>query len=247
MSSQVTGEVWKRDDLVRRYLAGIRSAVPLRSVQIDVMMRLMRALGRPVESFLDLGCGDGILAGAVLSEFPDARGTLVDFSTPMLEAARERFTDSIADLAIIEADFSAPIWVDSIAGRSPFDVVVSGFSIHHQPDDRKRELYGEIHNLLAPGGLFLNNEHVASASEWVEGVWDEYITDALHAHQLENDPAVTRDKIRTDYVHRPDKAANILAPVEVQCDWLRAIGFSDVDCYFKAFELAVFGGRRKDG
>jgi hypothetical protein len=45
-------------------------------------------------------------------------------------------------------------------------------------------------------------------------------------------------------VHRPDKAANILAPVEAQCDWLREIGYEDVDCYFKVLELAVFGGRR---
>jgi hypothetical protein len=26
--------------------------------------------------------------------------------------------------------------------------------------------------------------------------------------------------------------------------WLREIGYVDVDCYFKSFEFAVFGGRR---
>jgi hypothetical protein len=46
------------------------------------------------------------------------------------------------------------------------------------------------------------------------------------------------------YYDRPDKSANILAPVERQCTWLREIGFTDVDCYLKVFELAVFGGRR---
>ncbi len=45
---------------------------------------------------------------------------------------------------------------------------------------------------------------------------------------------------------------NILALVEDQCDWLREIGFSDVDCFFKLFEVAIFGGRKildqsKDG
>jgi len=47
-----------------------------------------------------------------------------------------------------------------------------------------------------------------------------------------------------EFYNRPDKEANILAPVELQCNWLRKIGFEDVDCYFKIFELAVFGGRR---
>jgi tRNA (cmo5U34)-methyltransferase len=34
------------------------------------------------------------------------------------------------------------------------------------------------------------------------------------------------------------------APVERQCEWLRDVGYADVDCFFKVFELAVFGGRR---
>ena len=33
-------------------------------------------------------------------------------------------------------------------------------------------------------------------------------------------------------------------PSKQQCAWLRDIGFTDVDCYLKVFELAVFGGRR---
>ena len=44
-------------------------------------------------------------------------------------------------------------------------------------------------------------------------------------------------------MNRPDKDANILLPVEVQCDWLREIGYEEVDCYFRVYELAVFGGR----
>jgi hypothetical protein len=36
--------------------------------------------------------------------------------------------------------------------------------------------------------------------------------------------------------------ANILALVEDQCRWLRQIGFRDVDCFWKYFELAIFGG-----
>jgi tRNA (cmo5U34)-methyltransferase len=32
--------------------------------------------------------------------------------------------------------------------------------------------------------------------------------------------------------------------VEDQCRWLRDIGFAEVDCFWKYFELAVFGGVR---
>ena len=34
---------------------------------------------------------------------------------------------------------------------------------------------------------------------------------------------------------------------ELQCDWRRHLGFVDVDCYLKIFELALFGGRRPAG
>ena len=57
-------------------------------------------------------------------------------------------------------------------------------------------------------------------------------------------PGQSRDEVARHYYDRPDKSANILAPVERQCTWLREIGFTDVDCYLKVFELAVFGGRR---
>lgn len=32
-----------------------------------------------------------------------------------------------------------------------------------------------------------------------------------------------------------------LAVVEEQCEWLRDIGFVDVDCFWQYFELAIFG------
>jgi hypothetical protein len=54
----------------------------------------------------------------------------------------------------------------------------------------------------------------------------------------------SREQAVTEFFNRPDKNANILAPVEDQCVWLREAGFADVDCFFKVFELAVFGGRR---
>jgi hypothetical protein len=54
----------------------------------------------------------------------------------------------------------------------------------------------------------------------------------------------TRDDVERAFHLRQDAETNILAPVEIQCDWLREIGFVDVDCVFKALELAVIAARR---
>jgi len=231
--------VWQSSPLVRRYLTSIRGAIPLAAAQLEVMLRLIAARSEPVMNFLDLGCGDGILAGTILAQYPEARGVLVDFSEPMLDAARERLRPFARQLVFLSADFAKAGWLDSI-NDAPFDVVVSGYAIHHQPDERKRALYGEIYQLLKPGGLFVNIEHVASATPWGEWIWDEYFIDTLHNRQ----PDQSRTEQGEAYRHRPDREANILAPVETQCDWLRRLGYADVDCYFKVFELAVFGGRR---
>ena len=235
-----TDEVWKTSAVAGAYLEGVRGAIPLAREQMDVMLRVLEACGRPVHSFLDLGCGDGALAAAVFDRFPAARGLLADFSEPMLQAAANRFAGKKYAVRTVNADYGAPSWLAAVAAEAPFDAVVSGYSIHHQPDDRKREVYREIFGVLAPGGLFVNLEHVSSASPWLESIHDGLFLDHLERFH----GGRTRDEVARTYYNRPDKAANILAPVETQCEWLREIGFTDVDCYLKIFELAVFGGRK---
>ena len=237
-------KVWKSASLTKKYLAGVREAIPLAGEQLDVMLRLIEARGRQIESFLDLGCGDGVLAAAIFEQYPQARGTLLDFSEPMLEAAQQRLGHHTGQLRFVSADFGIKDWPRDLDEIAPFDVVVSGYSIHHQPDDRKRKIYNQIYGLLKSGGLFLNIEHVASPTQWVEKLSDELFIDSLAQLQRERSSTQTREQVAADYYHRDDKAANILAPVDVQCRWLREIGFIDVDCYLKIFELAVFGGRR---
>lgn len=238
--AQRSDEVWKKSTLAATYLEGVRGAIPLAAEQIDVMLRLIAACGRPVRRALDLGCGDGVLGQAILDRFPGAHVVLADFSEPMLDAARKRFSGRNAAVEFAAADYSDAGWLAAVASFAPFDAVVSGFSIHHQPDTRKREVYAEIFRLLESGGMFINVEHVSSPTQWLTSLNDELFVESLYRlHQNRS-----REEVAAEYYHRPDKSANILAPVELQCGWLREIGFTDVDCYLKVFELAVFGGRK---
>ena len=54
----------------------------------------------------------------------------------------------------------------------------------------------------------------------------------------------SRAEIAREYYARAVQGAGALAPLEVQCDWLREAGFENVDCYLKVLELAVFGGQK---
>ena len=180
-------------------------------------------------------------AGPCGDEYPDSQISFLDFSDPMLDALKSKLGEESSAI-ILKVDFSHPQWVQHLNG--PLDLVLSGFAIHHQSDKRKQQLYKEIYEILAQGGVFLNLEHVASATEALAVVFDDYFLDHRYAFLQSVDPEVTRAEVAKDYDSRSDKAENILAPVEDQCEWLRQIGFKDVDCFFKIFELALFGGRK---
>jgi tRNA (cmo5U34)-methyltransferase len=239
----VTDEVWKLPAIVNRYLS-YRAAIPLVGEQVAVMMSILKSGGQPVGNFLDLGCGDGILGAAILGEYPTARGVLADFSEPMLEQAREQLKEYTGQLVFENLDYGDPAWVKRMQARDPFDAIVSGYSIHHQPDARKRPIYEEIYSLLKPGGWFVNIEHIAAESQLAVDLFNKHIIDARYAMEQASGGTKTRQEILDIFMNRPDKDANILLSVDTQCAWLREIGYEQVDCYFRIYELAVFGGRK---
>jgi tRNA (cmo5U34)-methyltransferase len=203
--------LWSDPAWAQRYL-GERDGIPHRVEGITVLMEVVPRRARRV---LDLGTGDGHTLGLLLSAIPSAEGVGVDFSAEMLGRARERFADDPA-VRIVEHDLDNPL--PETLGR--FDLVVSSFAIHHCVHDRKRSLYGEVFELLEPGGMFVNLEHVASA------------TPALHVDFL---AAIGRSPDEDD-------PSNKLLDVETQLRWLRELGFEDVDCHWKWRELALLCG-----
>lgn len=242
----VNAEVWKKSSVAQNYLQKGWKAQPFAAEYLSMMLRVIKSAQPTMQNVLDIGCGDGILGHVVLDEYPTARGVFLDFSEPMLEAAKQRLIDYSNRVSFVMADYSQPNWINSLENAAPFDVIVSGFSIHHQPDENKKAIYADIFNLLAPDGLFLNMEHVSPITRRVESWYNDLMIDARYAFYKANGKQTTREEIAEAYLNREDSGANILAPLDTQCQWLREIGFTDVDAYFKVFEMALFGGIRPE-
>jgi ubiquinone/menaquinone biosynthesis C-methylase UbiE len=234
-----TDTVWQNSSIVQTFLTGVRGAIPFAVDQINTALQVLEQTGIPVRRVADLGCGDGTIAEVVLTRFPHAEVVAIDFSKPMLKQAAQRLSSFSDRVHLLQADLFTSDWQANLA---PFDAVLSGYCIHHLPNDRKQALYREIYDLLNPSGCFLNIEHVASASPLLESLFNEGMVDAIYNWHHTQGGTSSRQEIAQQYVYREDKKANILAPVELQCQWLRAIGFEHVDCYFKWLELSVFGG-----
>jgi len=238
----VNNDFWHSENWSRRFLREVRQAIPLSREQVDITIRVIRAYMCDTRSFLDLGCGNGILGKAVLAQYPKARGVFLDLSESMLDNARKNIEKDSENIEFILRDFGKSAWLSGVNG--PFDVVVSGFAIHHQPDDRKKEIYAEIYDILSPGGLFLNLEHVSSESACIRTAFEELFIDSLYSFSKKIGACKPREQVAEEFYNKEDKAANILAPTWKQCDWLKDIGFVDVDCFIKIFELALFGGMK---
>ena len=171
-----------------------------------------------VQRVLDLGTGNGRLLAFVKQAHPHIEGVGVDFSPAMLDQARKYFAGD-PQVKIVEHNMDA-----SLPDLGSFDAVISCFAIHHLVHPRKRELYSEIFTVLTPGGVFCNLEHVASP------------TYRLHEDFLQ----------RLNVTPETEDPSNKLLDLETQLAWLREIGFTDVDCYWKWRELAVLSGRKPE-
>lgn len=207
----MTGEEWTQDEeKVSAYL-GLADEFPHR---LEGEAVLLEHVPLDVGRVLDLGTGDGRLTAMLREGRPEMAATGLDFSALMLERARERFGEN-KRIELIEHDLSRPL---PDLGR--FDAVVSSFAIHHLEHERKRELYAEVLDLLEPGGVFANFEHVASPNERLHRAFFAAIDVPIE----EADPS------------------DRLLDVETQLTWLRELGFVDVDCYWKWLEMALLIG-----
>ena len=200
----VPGE-WSNPERIESYLG---REIPHRGLAESL---LLDALPERVERFLDLGTGDGRLLALVGERHQQAHGIGIDASIPMLERARRRFAENPL-IELQQHDLTEPLPDE----RGVFDAIVSALAIHHLPDERKRSLFVEIRQLLAPGGTFANLELVISP------------TPELH------------DRFRQAIGRPHDDPSDLLAGLEEHLQWLRDAGFGQVDCRFKWLELALF-------
>jgi tRNA (cmo5U34)-methyltransferase len=130
----------------------------------------------------------------------------------------------------VTADLADPL----PAGR--YDAVVSALAIHHLDDAGKRDLYRRVAATLAPGGVFVNAEQVAGPTPALDRRYHEvWLAQVATLGSDADEIAAAEGRMAYD---RP-------APVAEQCRWLAEAGLVDVDCFFKQWRFAVFGGRRE--
>jgi tRNA (cmo5U34)-methyltransferase len=225
MSKTITQQNLGKSYSSKKEWSGLQHVMDYLNIIDDIPHRsegeavLLEHIPTNITRILDLGTGSGRLIRILKVNRPYIEAVGLDASPIMLKEARKRFLgdDSVR---IVEHDLN-----DSLLepGLGTFDVVVTSLTIHHLTHERKYSIYREVFSLLRHRGVFCNLEHVDSP------------TPGLHEHFLDLIGEKIASFAREEY---SDK----LLSMETQLRWLRQIGFSDVDCYWKWLELALMIG-----
>jgi len=235
---------WERRDKLFKYTGGTRQFFPLAQEQLETVSRIIDTHNKDIISFLDLGCGDGFMGKFIYDMYPNSEGIFLDTSTEMIRKAQE--SGLKASTKFIVQDFGNDDWTSSLKSKTDFDLIISGFAIHHIGHEKKKRLYRDIYGLLKSNGIFLNLEHVSSPTETIEGMFTDLFDEAMMEYQKHIGEPKSIEQIQEIYHDPNHKKLNKLESVVKQCEWLQEIGFAEVDCYLKVFELALFGGIKNE-
>ena len=230
---------WADSAFAREYQESADHFIPERAYLFHVVRsytrHFLQRAGRKLR-ICDLGCGDGVLASQLLNQDWPVEATLIDGSDNMLTAARNRLGQR-PDVRFLRKTFEELIGSHSELG--PFDLVLSGFAIHHVHRAQRQELFGVILSLLDAGGHFLNVEtalaEAGNYSEWYFDLWRDWI-----------DAHGQRSGLQDRYHTVPDQALanpdNKYSPLAEQLSDLQEAGFEKVECHYRNGIFAIYGG-----
>jgi tRNA (cmo5U34)-methyltransferase len=230
---------WADSEFSQEYRKYANDYLPDRFKLIEIVISFFRHFIHKVDAprVLDLGCGDGLVVHELLKSDDRIRATLVDGFSEMLESAKKRLAD-FRDLQFVQATFQDLLEDDPL--QSNFDFIFSSFAIHHLETEEKKALYGYIYHHLNKHGFFLNLDVVLAPyqdlEEWYLSLWREWI----HAN-VDGSKRSDLLPIPQQYKDNPDNFPDTLYS---QLEALRAIGFENVDCFYKYGIFTIFGGKR---
>lgn len=186
---------------------------------------------------LDLGAGTGNVTAALRQRFPQAALVALDGAPAMLDVARAR----VPDAAFVERSFGARGWTRDLG---TYDAVTSAGAVHHLDARGKRRLMKDVFSLLRPGGVLVLADPVAGETRAQARLYEDAWVSLIARNLAAAGKAVAEADIRREHRRVQRREGDRPSPLRHQLRWLCEAGFTRVDCWWKSFGFAVFGGVR---
>jgi tRNA (cmo5U34)-methyltransferase len=231
------------EEASREFMDYGRYFVPGRETQLQLISHLIPSRQAAFE-VLDLACGEGLLAEAILQHHPQAIVHGYDGSPAMLAKAEARLAAFGPRFYAHEFDLFDYRWRQV---NHFVHAVVSSLAIHHLDGDQKQTLFNDVFHMLHHGGVLLIADLVQPVSVLgtavVAQTWDEAVKQRSLKLSGSSDAFdfFVREKWNIfTYPDPMDKPSGLFE----QLQWLAAAGFTAVDVYWMQAGHAIYGGSK---
>jgi len=147
----------KTSQVASEYDANVSKTIPYYTLFHEETIKLVKACGITVGSWLDTGCGTGNFIIKAKEHFKDVKFVAADPSTSMLEIAKEKLLDM--DVSCLLAG------TEELCNEGPF-AVVTAILAHHYLDEKMREKATQnCYAMLKAGGVYVTFETIRPNTE----------------------------------------------------------------------------------
>jgi len=235
------------EQVSRMFLDYGRYFVPERERQLQIVVDLVPPLDQPF-TVVELCCGEGLLAEALLERWPTCTVQGLDGSPEMLRRAQERLAPYGGRFQAKLFDLAEKSWRKA---EPPVHAVVSSLSIHHLEGPQKQTLFCDVYHMLARGGVFVIADLVEPAHprgrDLSARAWDEAVRE--RSLEIDGHPAAfdffERERWNTYRYLDPediDKPSRLFD----QLKWLEQAGLVNIDVHWMRAGHVIFSGWKPD-
>jgi len=181
-------------------------------------------------SFLDIGCGDAQTIKSRLKNTAINTYTGIDLSADALANAEQILAPLHIQTHLINNDFEHAL-ADLVTQNTQFDVIFSGFALHHLAPEQRIHTFQNIYQLLDKGGCFYLIDVYPYRDEPRDKYLDRYLAKPMTDW---NELSDTEKSILNDHVRSSDFPACKDTLIEIATE----SGFESIRCLFEDDEHA---------
>lgn len=230
---------WEEADSLD-FIDDAEAFVPERATQVRAICSLIPPLA-PGSRVVDLCCGEGLLAKAILLHHPNAYVHALDGSDAMLAATSRQLEGFEARSEVSKFDLPSNAWRQF---SEPPMAFVSSLAVHHLDEGQKRQLFHDVHSMLAEGGVLVLADLMLPAGplgrQWAGREWDRAVREQGGNEAFDRFQSQAWN-MYTSELDEIDKPSTLLD----QLCWLQEAGFREVDVYWMRAGHAIYGGVRR--
>jgi ubiquinone/menaquinone biosynthesis C-methylase UbiE len=228
---------WGSASIVKKYREEADINLPGRRDILSIIARAATEFAPEPLRILDVGAGYGEVAATILDIAPHAHMCLIDYSDEMLRLANERF-ENVGNVTIMKHDLN--LGLPALPGAGDYGAVVSCFALHHIDFEKRVPLYRAFHDILKPGGIFINGDCFTGDSPMLsEWELDNYISWVVENTKHVKGTLLRFEEVKEEMLESDRQLGDKPGTIWAMCDDMKQAGFQYVDCFWMKQTLGI--------